>query len=40
MGKRGDGKGGESGDKKQSKRESDGQWTKKVPPADPGEKKK
>ncbi|MDH6579811.1 hypothetical protein [Kitasatospora sp. MAP5-34] len=36
----GDGKGGEAGDKNQSKRESDGQWTRKVPPAGPDEKKK
>lgn len=32
-GKHGDGKGGVSGDKQQSPRESDGQWTKPVPPA-------
>ncbi|MER5767241.1 hypothetical protein [Streptomyces sp. NPDC001985] len=28
----GDGKGGKEGDKKQSPRESDGQWKKPVPP--------
>ncbi|GAA0348100.1 hypothetical protein GCM10010319_25850 [Streptomyces blastmyceticus] len=30
MGKHGDGKDGEEGDKNQSKKESDGQWTKPV----------
>ncbi len=32
MGEHGDGKGGEVGDKKQSPKESDGQWTKPVTP--------
>lgn len=37
VGKHGDGKGGEEGDKQQSPRESDGQWTK--PVTDPPKKK-
>jgi hypothetical protein len=32
MGRHGDGKGGSDGDKKQSPKESDGQWNKPVPP--------
>ncbi|WP_414166406.1 hypothetical protein ACMATS_00435 [Streptoverticillium reticulum] len=37
MGKHGDGKGGEEGDKQQSPRESDGQWGR--PVTDPPKKK-
>ncbi|GFE25188.1 hypothetical protein Sliba_56410 [Streptomyces nigrescens] len=36
MGKHGDGKGGEEGDRQQSPKESDGQWTK--PVTDPPKK--
>lgn len=32
MGTHGDGKGGSDGDKKQSPKEGDGQWTKPIPP--------
>ncbi|CAL9576689.1 hypothetical protein SUDANB178_04914 [Streptomyces sp. enrichment culture] len=32
MGKHGDGKGGEDGDKKQSPKEADGRWTKPITP--------
>lgn len=38
MGTHGDGKGGEEGDKKQSNKEKDGQWTK--PVTNPPKKKK
>ncbi len=32
MGEHGDGKGGTEGDQKQTPKESDGQWTRPVPP--------
>jgi hypothetical protein len=34
-GRHGDGKGGEEGDQHQSPRDSDGQWTRPIPPYDP-----
>ncbi len=38
MGRHDDGKGGAEGDQQQSPRESDGQWNKPVPAADPEKK--
>lgn len=37
MGKHGDGKGGADGDQQQAPRESDGQWERPIPPAQPDE---
>ncbi|MEV6974365.1 hypothetical protein [Kitasatospora sp. NPDC093806] len=40
MGNHGDGQGGKSGDQQQSRKESDGRWTRPVPPPGPDEEKK